>query len=67
MYFYSLIKMLYHMCAKSNLRPTWPQLKHAIKRNFGGLESADWNPFEIFKEKIGPISEDLPVVPEEVR
>ena len=38
--------MLYWMCDKSNLPPTGPQLQHAIKRNFGGLE--DFDTYEIF-------------------
>lgn len=59
----SLIKMLYYMCEKSNYPPTWPQLEHAIKRNFGGLESEKWSPFEVFKNEIGL---DLPEVPDEV-
>ena len=44
--------MLYSMCKKSGLPPTWPQLEHAIKRNFGGLESDKLNPFEEFKKEI---------------
>ena len=42
--------MLYWMCDKSNCPPTGPQLKHAIKRNFGGLE--DFNTYEIFKKHL---------------
>ena len=49
---HSLIKMLYYMCEQSGVAPTWPQLEHAIKRNFGGLESVDCNPFEEFKKQI---------------
>ena len=44
--------MLYWMCKKSGDSPTWPQLEHAIKRNFGGLESEDWDPLKIFKDKL---------------
>ncbi len=61
--------MLYFMCEKSGLPPTWPQLEHAIKRNFGGLESEELNPFEEFKKEIkmtyGP--PDLTDIKEEVR
>ena len=51
----SLIKMLYWMCEKSNRPPTGPQLQHAIKRNFGGLE--DFNTYEIFKNKLPNIEQ----------
>ena len=50
--FVSLIKMLYYMCEKTDLPPTWPQLEHAIKRNFGGLESDKWNPYNEFTKHI---------------
>ena len=42
--------MLYWMCEKSKLQPTGPQLQHAIKRNFGGLD--DFDTFEMFKHYI---------------
>ena len=42
--------MLYWMCEKSKLPPTGPQLQHAIKRNFGGLE--DFDTFEMFKNSL---------------
>ncbi|KAL9988404.1 hypothetical protein ACROYT_G002842 [Oculina patagonica] len=45
--FYSLIKMVYSIAAKSGERPRWHQLEHAIKRNFGGLIEGE--PVEIFK------------------
>jgi len=61
--FFSLIKMLYNMCKKSERHPTWHQLEHAIKRNFGGFESQELNPFEIFeeflKEKHLKVSSDI--------
>ena len=65
---FSLIKMLYWMCEKSNCPPTWPQLEHAIKRNFGGLESTELDPVKIFMDKIPRTREppDLSSVPEEV-
>ena len=49
--------MLYWMCEKSKLPPTGPQLQHAIKRNFGGLE--DFDTFEMFKRFLKNI-EDQP-------
>ncbi len=37
------------MCKKSRGLPlTWPQMKHAIMRNFGGLKSDKVDPFEEF-------------------
>lgn len=57
--YHSLIKMLYYMCEKSGRPPTWPQMEHAIKRNFGGLESKDLNPFREFEKKIA-MSRELP-------
>ena len=49
----SLIKMLYWMCERSGGLPlSGPQLEHAIKRNFGGLESKTFIPEEIFKTAI---------------
>ena len=62
---FSLIKMLYWMCEKSDRPPTGPQLQHAIKRNFGGLE--DFNTYKIFKnvlpdiEKVPELSSVEPV------
>ncbi|KAL3881537.1 hypothetical protein ACJMK2_027969, partial [Sinanodonta woodiana] len=48
--YYSLIKMIYSFCEKSKKFPTWHQLLHAIKRNFGGLNSV--NPEETFTKKL---------------
>ena len=45
------------MCQKSQKPPTGPQLQHAIKRNFGGLE--DFDTFKIFKRFLKNI-EDQP-------
>ena len=42
--------MLYEMCKQSNRHPTWHQFEHAIRRNFGGFESLELNPFEIFEK-----------------
>jgi len=50
--FYSLIKMLYWMCERSGLPLTWPQLEHAICRNFGGMESNELDTLEEFKKWI---------------
>ena len=63
----SLVKMLYWMCEKSGLPPTWPQLKHAICRNFGGMESDELDTLEEFKQQIHVRqTPDLQSVPEKV-
>lgn len=33
--------MVYAFAAKSGKKPTWFELKHAIMRNFGGLDNVD--------------------------
>ena len=59
--------MLYWMCKKSNRNLTWPQLKHAIMRNFGGLNEVDTlEVFNKIKNKL-PQSPQLENVPEEVK
>ena len=48
------------MCKNSKGHPlTWAQLEHAIKRNFGGLESSKWNPFQEFKKRLNLPEEQL--------
>ena len=55
------------MCQKSNRLPTWPQLEHAIKRNFGGLETKELDPFNEFQQLIHiNRNPDLSDVPPEV-
>ena len=55
------------MCQESKDTPTWPQLEHAIKRNFGGLETEKLNPFEVFRSVIPGYRElDLEHVPAQV-
>ena len=55
----SLIKMLYWMCKKSQSRPlTWPQMKHAIMRNFGGLKSDEVDPFQEFYKRLNMAEEE---------
>ena len=59
-YICSLIKMLYWMCKKSGGLPlTWPQMKHAIMRNFGGLKSEELDPFKEFCKQLN-IAEEQP-------
>ena len=50
--------MLYWMCEKSNCPPTGPQLEHAIKRNFGGLDS--FSTYEIFMNYLGDLGSNPP-------
>ena len=48
--------MLYWMCKKSQGLPlTWPQMKHAIMRNFGGLKSPTLNPLQEFEKRLDSI------------
>ena len=49
---YSLIKMLYWMCEKTKMPLTGPQLLHAIKRNFGGLEDKNLDPVQEFLRRL---------------
>lgn len=60
--------MLYSMCDKSRQPPSWPQLQHAIRRNFGGLESKQIKPFEVFCNEIDyiDIDQDFSELDEEV-
>ena len=44
--------MLYWMCKKTNKHITGPQLLHAIRRNFGGLDESWVNPEEIFCARL---------------
>ena len=55
--------MLYCMCNESKgYGLSRCQLEHAIKRNFGGLESNDLNLLEVFMKKVGHMEStvDLP-------
>ena len=46
----SLMKMVYSFAEKSDKKPTWHELKHAILRNFGGLDKI--NPVEVFENTL---------------
>ena len=54
------------MCEKSDCPPTGPQLEHAIKRNFGGMDCFDT--YEIFMNYLGNLGKppDLSNASEEV-
>ena len=59
--------MLYWMCEQSGIPLTAPQLEHAIKRNFGGLEDEILNPLDIFRARIHATEPpDLSHIPLEV-
>lgn len=47
---YSLIKMLYCICKSHGRMPSLPEIRHAILRNFGGIEGSD--PCEEFLRQI---------------
>ncbi|XP_077867268.1 E3 ubiquitin-protein ligase RNF213-like [Saccoglossus kowalevskii] len=44
--FYSLVKMVYGFSNATGQRPTWHQLEHSIRRNFGGMDNT--NPLQHF-------------------
>ena len=57
--------MLYWMCKEAELRLTWHQVEHAVRRNFGGLEQFD--PLKVFRSKvIMPRTIDLSHIPQQV-
>lgn len=39
--------MVYKLAEERRREPRWPQIEHAIRRNFGGLDEID--PVEVFK------------------
>lgn len=50
--------MLYWMCKSSKGLPlTWPQMKHAIMRNFGG--SSELDPLKEFRDRLDMPEEEL--------
>ena len=49
-YIFSLVKMLYWMCKNAREPPTWQQIEHAIRRNFGGFDEFDV--LEVFMSEI---------------
>ena len=40
------------MCDNSRMPPTWPQLEHAIKRNFSGLKDESLDPLKEFEKNL---------------
>ncbi|KAL3881512.1 hypothetical protein ACJMK2_027944 [Sinanodonta woodiana] len=55
--FYSLMKMIYSFVDQTNKPPTWYQLLHSIKRNFGGLDTI--NPIETFASRLTMVDRDV--------
>ena len=56
--------MLYWMCSNSKCHPlSGRQLEHAIRRNFGGLESDNFNPLEEFQRAVGNLEYTEVLVP----
>ncbi|XP_077980160.1 E3 ubiquitin-protein ligase rnf213-alpha-like [Glandiceps talaboti] len=53
--FYSLIKMVYGFSKASKEPPTWAQLVHAIRRNFGGMDNV--NPVRVFKQLMDSVDQ----------
>ncbi|XP_052808691.1 E3 ubiquitin-protein ligase rnf213-alpha-like isoform X2 [Mya arenaria] len=48
--FYSLVKMVYSFVETSHQPPTWYEMLHAVRRNFGGLDRV--HPEEIFRHNL---------------
>ncbi|XP_078381354.1 E3 ubiquitin-protein ligase rnf213-alpha-like isoform X3 [Oculina patagonica] len=48
--FYSLVKMVYKLAEEHGREPRWPEIEHAIRRNFGGLDEID--PVDVFKRQF---------------
>lgn len=51
--------MVFGFAQKNNRTPTWHQLKHAILRNFGGV---DLQPLEVFERKLHDIDKNTQVI-----
>jgi len=63
MYFslHSLVKMVFGFVELSQQNPTWQEMLHAIRRNFGGLDHV--NPEECFRENLATlIASNAPVI-----
>ena len=59
--------MLYWMCDNSRMPPTWPQLEHAIKRNFSGLKDEHLDPMKEFEKNLPRIVASPLDVPPEIQ
>jgi GH43 family beta-xylosidase len=56
---YSLIKMVSGFCLRSSAQPTWDEIRHAILRNFDGLDNFD--PMVVFRKHLAGINIDREV------
>lgn len=45
--------MVYSFAEKARHQPTWHEMLHAIKRNFGGLDQVD--PVENFRKNLATV------------
>eukprot|EP00795_Rhopilema_esculentum_P010371 gene10371-19073_t len=48
--YYCLIKMIFNKAKKAQRLPTFIEIEHAVKRNFGGLE--DFDTWEYFRQEL---------------
>ncbi|KAI8513635.1 hypothetical protein Bbelb_079590 [Branchiostoma belcheri] len=54
--FYSLVKMVYGFCKRSERPPTKAQVVHAVLRNYGGRDGMD--PLQEFEQVLGTLPDD---------
>ncbi|KAK3585578.1 hypothetical protein CHS0354_036765 [Potamilus streckersoni] len=54
--FYSLMKMIYSFVEQTKKPPTWHQLLHSIKRNFGGLDTI--SPVQTFAKRLTMVDKE---------
>ena len=57
--FYSLVKMVFAFCQTTRKCPTWSQLEHSVRRNFGGQVQED--AVEVFRRCCPAASNDTSV------
>ena len=55
--------MVYSIAAEQKREPRWPELEHAIRRNFGGLDldpdkDPDKDPVKIFQQNFARVCHD---------
>ena len=51
--------MVYSIAAEQKREPRWPELEHAIRRNFGGLDlDPDKDPVTIFHQNFARVCHD---------
>ena len=51
--------MVYGFASRSNDKPTWYELQHAILRNFGGHDNV--KPIDVFMRHLRNINQNQPV------